>query len=45
MLSERASSAVYTAEFTRDLRGSDFLHWGEGTISLGPTEIVHMGRL
>ena len=45
MLSEHAGAATHTAEFTRDLRGSDFLHWGEGTISLSPETIVHIGRL
>ena len=45
MLVDRAADATYSAEFTRDLRGSDFLHWGEGSISLSPTEIVHMGAL
>ena len=45
MLEERAAGATFSAEFTRDLRGSDFLHWGEGTVSLGDSQIVHMGRL
>jgi hypothetical protein len=45
MLEEKAQSALFSAEFTRDLKGSDFLHWGEGKISLTPTEIVHEGRL
>lgn len=45
MLQQKAQSARYSAEFTRDLEGSDFLHWGEGTVSLSPTEIVHQGRL
>ena len=45
VLEEKAQEAVYTAQFTRDLRGSDFLHWGEGTVSLTPTQIVHEGRL
>jgi hypothetical protein len=45
MLSERASAATFSAEFTRDLRGSDFLHWGEGSVSLSASEIVHMGSL
>lgn len=45
VLQEQAKSAQYTAEFTRDLKGSDFLHWGEGTVALGSEQIVHMGRL
>lgn len=45
MLSERAQSAIFSAEFTRDRRGSDFLHWGEGTISITGTQIIHEGSL
>lgn len=45
MLQEKAQSAAYTATLTRDLAGSDFLHWGEGTISLSASEIVHEGAL
>ncbi|MGX9355524.1 DM13 domain-containing protein [Roseobacteraceae bacterium S113] len=45
MLEEQAAGAMFTAELTRDLRGSDFLHWGEGTISLSESMIVHEGAL
>jgi hypothetical protein len=45
MLEERAQTASFTGTFTRDLEGSDFLHWGEGTVSLTQTEIVHQGKL
>lgn len=45
MLENAAQEAMFSAELTRDLRGSDFLHWGEGTISLTPTQIVHEGAL
>ncbi|WP_420407185.1 DM13 domain-containing protein [Hoeflea sp.] len=45
MLAESAQSAIYTAEFTRDLEGSDFLHWGEGTVSVSPERIAHQGKL
>ncbi|MEM8978473.1 MAG: DM13 domain-containing protein [Pseudomonadota bacterium] len=44
-LEEMASEALFTAEFTRELRGSDFLHWGEGTVSVTPGQIVHEGKL
>lgn len=44
-LTASAKGAVYYAEFTRDLKGSDFLHWGEGTISLKPGQIAHKGSL
>lgn len=45
VLEAEAQGATYTAEFTRDLKGSDFLHWGEGTVSVSPKQIVHMGKL
>lgn len=44
-LEEMARDATFRASLTRELPGSDFLHWGEGTISLGPERIVHQGRL
>lgn len=44
-LQEMAAEALYTAELTRDLPGSDFLHWGEGTISVSRTEVTHQGAL
>ena len=45
MLAETAEAALFTAELSRDLKGSDFLHWGEGTISVTPDKIVHEGAL
>lgn len=44
-LEEMAATALYSAEFTRDLRGSDFVHWGEGTVSVSASEITHQGKL
>ncbi|MEC9216681.1 MAG: DM13 domain-containing protein [Pseudomonadota bacterium] len=44
-LVEAAADARFTATFTRDLPGSEFLHWGEGTVSLSTRRIVHDGRL
>ena len=38
-LVEAAADAV--SPLTRDLLGSDFLHWGEGTVSLSARRIVH----
>lgn len=40
-----AESSVYTAEFRRDLKDSDTLHWGEGRVSVGERSISHMGTL
>lgn len=45
MLTATAQSALFKAEFKRDLKGSDFLHWGEGNVSVTPTKIVHDGKL
>lgn len=45
MLEESARSARYTAEFRRDLKGSDFLHWGEGAVSVSADRIAHRGSL
>ncbi|MET1414534.1 DM13 domain-containing protein [Roseibium sp. HPY-6] len=45
VLTEAAAGAQYEASLTRDLAGSDFLHWGEGTVSISPQRIVHKGEL
>ena len=37
--------AGFEAQFRRDLEGSDFLHWGEGTVYLGPRAISLHGKL
>lgn len=39
------SQALYTGQFRRELADSDFLHWGEGTVSVGRESIVFTGRL
>lgn len=44
-VASQAASARYTARFRRDLIGSDALHWGEGTVSIGATAIVLDGEL
>jgi hypothetical protein len=44
-LAAMSQSAEFSGDLTRDLRGSDFLHWGEGKISVSPTQIVHQGKL
>ena len=44
-LVETAQLATYRADIRRDLKGSDFLHWGEGTFSVSATKITHQGRL
>ena len=40
-----SSQARYTAQFRRDLKDSDALHWGEGKVSVGPGSITLMGNL
>ncbi len=40
-----ASLANYKAEFRRDLAGSDALHWGEGTVSIGTNAVSFVGTL
>jgi hypothetical protein len=40
-----AAGADYRGEFHRDLEGSDLLHWGEGTVSVGRRSIVFVGEL
>jgi hypothetical protein len=44
-VSALAGKAQFTAQFRRNLTGSDALHWGEGTVSVGPTAVALMGRL
>lgn len=40
-----AADARYMAQFRRDLKDSDALHWGEGTVSIGGGRIALEGRL
>ena len=35
----------FTGEFTKELKGSDFLHWGEGTLSVGQSYISLEGKI
>jgi len=41
----QTARATYTGTFRRGLKDSDLLHWGEGTVSVGPRSIALMGRL
>jgi hypothetical protein len=45
MVQEAARNALFRADLRRDLKGSDFLHWGEGRLSLSPAQIVLEGSL
>lgn len=39
------AQATFSGTFQRDLRGSDFLHWGEGQVAVGPGAISLMGAI
>lgn len=41
----QASQAIYTGQFRRELKDSDALHWGEGTVSIAPQSISLQGKL
>ncbi|KNZ31221.1 MAG: phenylalanine--tRNA ligase [Methylibium sp. NZG] len=41
----QAGTATFTGTFKRELQDSDLLHWGEGTVSVGPRSVTLMGRL
>lgn len=41
----QASAATYTGHFRRDLKDSDALHWGEGTVSINARSIALQGEL
>jgi hypothetical protein len=40
-----AASATFTGTFRRDLPGSDRLHWGEGTVYVGPDSVSLDGEI
>jgi hypothetical protein len=44
-LQATAAGALFTARFERNLKGSDFLHWGEGEVRIARDRIAHEGRL
>lgn len=44
-LAAAEGAATLSGTFTRDLEGSDLVHWGEGTVSVGPDRIAHRGAL
>jgi len=44
-LQSLAGSATWHTTLRRDLPGSDALHWGEGTVAVGPAHVSHQGRL
>ncbi|MCX4186546.1 DM13 domain-containing protein [Methylophaga sp. OBS4] len=40
-----ASQAMFGGQFRRDLKGSDALHWGEGTVSVSREAVSLQGKL
>lgn len=40
-----SGQARFTGEFKRDLKDSDALHWGEGTVSVSPKSVSLLGRV
>ena len=44
-LAAQSGPAAYTGRFRRDLKDSDLLHWGEGTVSIRRTSISLNGSL
>nr|WP_145549302.1 DM13 domain-containing protein [Variovorax boronicumulans] len=41
----QAQAAQWTAQFRRDLKDSDALHWGEGTVTVAARSIALAGEL
>jgi hypothetical protein len=44
-IASQAGPVQWTTQFRRDLKGSDALHWGEGTVSVGPRSIALVGKV
>jgi hypothetical protein len=44
-LEATAAAALFKGKFDRNLKGSDFLHWGEGEVRVLRDKIAHEGRL
>lgn len=44
-LQAATTDALYTGRFVRNLKGSDFLHWGEGEVHILRDKVAHVGRL
>lgn len=44
-VSALAQGASFTGQFRRDLKDSDALHWGEGTVSVSADAVALMGRI
>ena len=40
-----SSKAIYSTQFRKDLPGSDFLHWGEGEVSISTRRVSFNGEI
>lgn len=45
VIEAQSKQAKFTAEFKRDLKDSDFFHWGEGKVFIDDNFISLMGKL
>jgi hypothetical protein len=45
VLQATEATALFKGRFERNLKGSDFVHWGEGDLRVSPDTIAHRGRL
>ena len=45
VLQATEATALFKGRFERKLKGSDFVHWGEGEVRVSPDTIAHQGRL
>ncbi len=44
-MSKASENVRYTAEFVKNLKSSDFLHWGEGKVSISDRFISLNGKI
>lgn len=44
-IASQTNKATFTGQFRRDLKDSDLIHWGEGTVSVSQQSITLLGRL
>ena len=42
---QQMGTPLYKGQFVKDLAGSDFLHWGEGDLTLSATAVTFIGEV